>query len=319
MSTDALAARRINIDRFYTNLSIGIAADQPMIGDTVLPVLRTDLSSVKIRAFGTEAWRIIDDLVGDYSMPQRVQITADKITVEVDGHALENPISDRHQLEATRGPAAWNLEQESMFVLKQRMLLWREKLQADLVTDPAVYQTANKTDLNGVEWDTAVDPFDAIIAAIETNLPNVSGRRPNVFWMGQPVWAKFIVNAAVKNRIYGTTNPQGVPTLDQIASLIGVDRVVVGRAVSRTAGGTVTQLWGKNAGLLYAAPTAGTSIPAFGYTVEQSVFGSASEAVVRIRDEHMGASGGFYLKRSHFYSPVITFANAGYLWYNAVQ
>jgi len=319
MSTDALAARRINVDRFYTNLSIGIQADQPMIGDIVLPVLKTDLSSVKIRTFGTEAWMIIDDLVGDYAMPQRVQITADKITVEVDGHALENPISDRHQKEAMSGPASWNLEMESLFVLKQRMLLWREKLQADLMTDPTTYAVGNKTDLNGVEWDTVVDPFDAIIAAIETTLPNTSGRRPNVFWMGQQVWAKFIVNAAVKNRIYGTTNPQGVPTLEQIASLIGVDRVVVGRAVSRTAAGTVTQLWGKNAGLVYAAPTAGTSIPATGYTVEQAVFGNSSEAVIRIRDEHMGAAGGFYFKRSHFYSPVKTFGASSYLWYNAVQ
>ncbi len=320
MGTTALDARRTNIDRFYTGLSIGIAPDQLFIGDKILPVLMTPLSTEKIAAYGTEAWRMIDDLVGDFSMPARIDISMGKITIEVDGHALENPVSDRHQIESIRGPLQLDLETRALYVLKQRMLLRREKLQADLVQNPAVYTaTTHVIDKNGAEWDTVVDPLDDIVTQVQLTIISGTGRMPNVFWCGAQVWAKLIQNAAIKNRIFGQFAPQSTPTTAQFANLIGVDAVLVGRAVSRSAAGVSTFLWGKNAGLAFVPPVAGQEVPAFGYTIEQSVFGNNSEAVNRIRDEHMGASGGWYLKRSHFYTPTITFKDAGTLFTNVVQ
>lgn len=317
MSTDALGARRINIDRFYSNLSIGIAPDQELVGDQLFPVLMTELSSEKIKKYGDEAWRLQEDLVGDFSIPNRIDTKMDKITVEVDGHALESPVSDRHQKESLSGPAQLNLEQQNMYTLKQQMLLRREKYQADLARTAAAYG-ANTTDPNGlgVGWDTD-DIFDQLVKFIETEIPEGSGKRPNLLLMGQPVWAAVLKNVAIKDRVFGTIAKQPYVTPELIGSILGL-KVVVGRTISRSELGAVTYLWGKDAILAYVPPTTGTQIPAFGYTVEQSVFGGSSEAVNRIRDEHMGASGGWYLKRSHFYTPVITFPASGHLFTNAV-
>lgn len=328
MGTNALDDRRGGVDVVLTNLSIGIPLDQDFIGDLLLPPLRQTLSKVDIPVWGTEAWRIREDRVGDYSQPDKLDISLGLTNVTVDGHALEAPVSDRHAQESQQGPLKVDLRFQALQTVVANMRLAREKMQADLMTSTSIYTAStNKFDLNttGVavasnhQWDNpANNPFDDIIPLMESNIPNGSGKRPNTFWMGQAVWAAFIQNQKVKDTIFGLNGPQGIPTLDAVAKIIGIDRILVGRAISKTAGGVVTKLWGKNAGLLYVPPTSGERVPAFGYTVEQTVFGGASEKVVTIRDEHMGASGGEWVKRSSFYTPVSTFADAGALLYNAI-
>jgi hypothetical protein len=320
MGTQALLDRKANIDVVLTNLSIGIPTDQDYIGDKLLRPLPQPLSQVSIPVWGTEAFRIREDKVGDYSTPDRLDISIGTAKFEVDGHALAGQVSDRHQIESEKGPLNVDLEFEVLQTVVASMDLAREKLQADLLTTAGVY-SGNTEDLNstGNRWDdTGVDPTDKLIDAIESTIPDASGKRPNVLWMGQQVWAKLIQNPKLKNRIFGSTAAQPIPTAAQLASLIGVDQVLIGRALSRTFAGTVTKLWGKNAGLLYVPPSAGKRVPAFGYTIEQTVFGGASESVVRVRDELMGASGGELLKRASFYTPITAFGKAGYLFTNAI-
>lgn len=321
MGTDALDARRAGIDAVLTNLSIGIPLEQDFIGDTLLPALKQPLSTVKMPVYGTEAFRIREDRVGDFSEPDKLDISIGTTTVSVDGHALEAPVSDRHQQESQRGPLRIDLERDALLTVVASMRLAREKMQADLVTSQSIYSADNKKDLNGLSlrWDDAtVDPAEILIPMLETTVPDVSGKRPNVLWMGQPVWAALIQNPAIRNKVFGTTGPGGIPTMAQVAGVLGVDRILVGKAISRTVGGVVTKLWGKNAGVMTVASLAGFRQPSFGYTVEQTVFGGASEKVVKIRDEHMGASGGDWIKRSSFYTPVSVFPDSGALFYNAV-
>jgi len=325
MGNQALNDRRANIDVVLTKLSIGIPTDQDFIGDALLPPFPQSLSVVRMPVFGNEAYRIREDRVGDFSVPEKLDISVGTTLLEVDGHALAGQVSDRQQQESVQGPLNVDLENEVLQTIVSSMDLAREKMQADLLCASATY-SGNSKDLNGASarWDDdSVDPLADLINVIETVIPDGSGKRPNTLWMGQQVWAKLIQNANIKNRIYGTTGPQPIPTQAQVASLIGIQNLYVGRAVSALAGsggaqGTVTKLWGKNAGLLYVPPTAGKRVPAFGYTVEQTVFGGASEKVIRVRDEMMGASGGELIKRSSFYTPTALFPKAGYLFYNVV-
>lgn len=320
LGTNALDDRRAGIDVPMTRLSIGIPADQDYIGDQILPVLTQPLSKATLAKFGNEAFRIRDDRVGDFAEPDKIDTSLDKVTVEVDGHALASPISDRQQQESIKGPLKVNLEQNAIATVNAQMALSREKLQADLVTSQSIYATAHKDDLNGIGWDdSSIDPIDKILNALENVVPVDSGRRPNVFWMGQEPFYKLITNQKIRDRIFGTANAQGIPTAAQLGNLLGV-KVLVGRAIARAddTNQTVTKLWGKNAGLVYVPPVSGERVPAFGYTVEQTVFENSSQFVTRIRDEWMGASGGEWAKRSHFYTPASIFPAAGYLFYNVI-
>lgn len=321
MGTNALDDRRAGIDSVLTNLSIGIPLDQDFIGDQLLPPLKQPLSKVSVPVYGTEAFRIREDRVGDYSEPDKLDISVSTTLIEVDGHALEAPVSDRHQIESQRGPLRIDLERDALLTVVASMRLAREKLQADLITSQTPYAAGHKKDLNalGTQWsDASIDPLDTLIPMLESTVPDASGKRPTILWMGQPVWAALLQNPKIRDRIFGTTGPGGMASTAQVAALIGVDKILVGRAISRTVGGVVTKLWGKNAGVLTVPPTTGFRVPAWGYTVEQTVFGSASEKIVKIRDEHMGASGGDWIKRSSFYTPVSVFPDSGALFYNAV-
>lgn len=337
--SNALDDRRASVDIVLTNLSIGIKPPSDFIGDALLPRFVQKLSEAKVPVFGTEAYRIRDDRLGDFSEPSKLDIQAGTTTINVDGHSLMGVVSDRHQREATQGPLNYDLAGHVLRTVTSQMLLSREKLQADLVTAAATYATANKVDLNAYglnadgsqqagnhQWDNSSnDPIDDLVAAIESLIPDACGMRPNTVWFGQQVWAAIQRNQKVKDRIFGSTNPQGVVTQAAFQGVLGVDRLLIGRALSRTAdattygnGGTVTKLWGKNAGVLYVPPTSGDIEPAFGYTIEQDVFQGASEQVKVIRDEKMGATGGDLIKRSAFYTPAALYPNAGMLFYNVI-
>jgi hypothetical protein len=318
-----LTDRRANVDVVLTNLSIGIPVDQDFIGDQLLPPIPVTLSTAKIPVWGTEAFRIREDKVGDYSEPDKLDISIDTTLLEVEGHALMAPVSRRHQQESLKGPLQIDLDMEALVTVKANMALSREKLQADLLTSTAIYGATHKVDVNGIAhlWDNpANNPLDDLVPMVQTTIPDDSGKVPNVLALGQQVWAKLLTNTALKEALVGTIAP--TPSPDELkarlGSFLGLQKVLIGRALSKTAGGTNTKLWGKNAVLLYVPPTAGKRIPAFGYTVEQTVFGGASESVVRFPDEKMGASGGDWIKRSAFYTPASLFPNAGALFYNAV-
>lgn len=321
MGTNALNDRRAGLDVALTNLSIGIPTDQDYIGDQILPTLRIPLSTVKMPVWGTEAFRIREDRVGDFSEPDKLDVSLDTTTVEVDGHSFMGPVSRRQQKESMSGPFQIDLDFEVLQAIKAVMALAREKMIADLLTSTTPYGATFKQDQNGLTrlWsDNTIDPLDDLIPMMESTIPLAAGKRPNVLWMGQPVWAALQQNTIMKNRIYGEGSPQGVLKVAQFADLIGIEKVLVGRAVSKTPGGVNTQLWGKNAGLAYVPPTTGRRVPATGYVVEETVFGAATEKVFRFPDEKMGASGGDWIKRSHFYTPVLVFSGSSSLFYNAV-
>lgn len=321
MSTQALSDRRTGLDVPMTTLSLGIPLDQMFIGDRVLPRMMHPTSKATLMVWGTEAFRIREDKIGDWSEPDQLDISYDKTTFEIDGHAFKGAVSRREQVEAQRGLFQVDLDYQMLQTIKASMALSREKGQADLIRTASAYSPSHVLDLNGLsqQWDDpAVDPLATLIDVVETLMPNDSGMRPNTLWMGQAVWAKLIQNPLVRVRIMGTTGPQPLPTAQQFASLIGIDTILVGRAVSRTEGGVITKIWGKDAGLIYVPPTAGARVPAFGYTVSQSVYGNGSEAVVRWPDENIGASGGDWIKRSDFYTPTILFKDAGVLLQNVV-
>jgi len=328
MGNAALDSRRA-IDAASTQISLGIKAEQTLVGDQLLPVLPLKLSKVNFPKFGTEAFRMIDDAVSDKSEAKRIDVAWDKFSLEIDGHSLMAPVSYRELNEAQNGPFSVDLEAEALYVLKQRMLLRREKLQADLVQNNSLYSATHKQDLNGTSSrfdDASVDPTAVVRPFVEKILPRACGHKPNTIVMGSDVWIGLIENPYIKNRIFGTTGPQGLVTETQVAGLFGVEKLIVGRAVTYAEPATdildttsSTNLWGKNVILAWVPPTAGSKIPAFGYTPEQIVFAGGSELITRIEKPELGPTGGFMFKRSHMYTPALVFADAGAILYNAVS
>ncbi len=311
----ALDLRRMNVDRFLSQVSIGIAADQELIGDQLLPVLSQDLDKALIAKWGSEAFVITDDEVGDRGTPKPLDISTDKVTVTVEGHARMAEVAPREQNATQLAAFPYDLMARKLYAVKQAMMLRREYLQATLLQNSALW-SGNTGALTAKLGTPTSDPVPELIAKIDLAISDTSGRRPNTIMFAADAWANFRSLTKVRAQIMGLNNPQSFVTEAQVASFLGVDKVLVGRAVSRVAssGALNTRLWTNTILLAWVPPVTGEEIPALGYTVEQKLFGGASMAVGKWFDQKPGVAGINFAKMAWLYTPALLFPGAGYLF-----
>ena len=317
MAGDNLQQIRLNVDPFLTTLSLGISPDQDFIGDMIFPVLPIVTDHVQIAKWGAEAFALYDDDTGDRGTPRRLKFARDKTTIEVEGHALETEATPREQQAAQNSLAPYDLLAQQVYLVTQGMLLRREYLQSALAQNGSVYgaNTATATvQLGGKFTDGSVDPLVGLFKLINFTIPQGCGKRPNLFWFALDSWVSFATNPLVLQHLFGGVNPQPMATEQQIANILGIAKVIVGKAVTRNSDLTVaTNLWTGTAGLLFVPPVAGVQIPAFGYTVEQGVFNGNSVMVTRYHDATKGPAGVDVAKRGAYYTPSVLFAPSAFL------
>lgn len=204
-----------------------------------------------------------------------------------------------------------------MAILRSFMDLAREVNVAAEVFGASNYGT-NTTALSGADrWDNpSSDPIQQLLQYKESVFST-----PNVLVMGGQVWPQLMTNPAVKGYISGraSTKSGAVPmqvALETIAELVGVDKVIVGRAKYNSAQEGLTAVsdyvWGKSAALLRVEPNPDPLMTeTFGYTYR---FGGKAYRNEVIPDRLGGGMGGQYIKLSTFEDDVVIGgANTGYL------
>jgi len=150
--------------------------------------------------------------------------------------------------------------------------LRKEKSQADLATTAANYPASNKVTLAGTDqWSDYVaagsDPSDDIEVAKEA-IRNKVGKRPNTVVLGPLVWSKLKYHPKMIDRIKYTGRDS--LSLEMVAALWEVKRVVVGDAVYLSAAGVQTDVWGKFVVLAFTevGSLADNGLPSYGYTYQ---------------------------------------------------
>ena len=209
-----------------------------------------------------------------------------------------------------------NLATTAIAKVQAIIALRLEKAQADLATNAANYAASNKTTLAGTSrWSdltTGVsDPVNDIEVAKDAVRQQI-GREPDTVTLGASVLVKLRQHPKIIDRIKYTG--RDVPTLELLASLFGVQRVLVGKAVTATDAGVFSDVWGKSVVVAYTAmgTLADQGQPTYGYTyrlggypmVEQPYMDRNTKSwVYPVTDE---------------VAPVIAGASAGYLISSAV-
>ena len=202
-------------------------------------------------------------------------------------------------------------------ILRSFMDLAREYAVATEAFSSSNYGS-NTTALSGADrWDTASsDPIAQLLQYKESVFTDV-----NTLVLGGQVWQALRTNPAVKGYISTRAGTKDGPVpmqveLDTIASLIGVERVLVGRARYNSAreGATATSsyVWGKSAALLRVEANPNPLMTStFMYTYR---FGGKAYRNEVIPDRLGGAMGGQYIKLSTFEDDVVIGgAQTGYL------
>ncbi len=165
------------------------------------------------------------------------------------------------------------------------MLDWDIRI-ANQVTNTSNVGTSSAVSSGWTDY-TNSDPLGDIWSLMD-NLHDATAYRPNVVVMGELAYRNFVRNFNVINKVNQTGIGGGAlpATQDQVARLLEVDKVLVGRGYKNTANQgqakDLSQIWGDNVLAYYAPDNASIDEPSFGYSFRWTRPGLANMNVKRL-------------------------------------
>jgi len=253
----------VHTDAILSNISIQYK-NAAYVGLQLMPVVPVKKESDLYYIYNSKAdrFRIPETLRAPKTESKTVDWKVTTGTYSCKEHALNDLIDDR---ERNNADSPLNLEVDTVEFLTDIIELAQEKRIADLLTGASMVNGATIT----VKWEDYVnsDP----IADIETGKQDVHSRifrSPNTLLLGKQVYDKLVHHPDILDRIKYVQ--KGIVTADLMASVFGVDKVIVGEAGYNTKkeGQTAVYgyLWGKYAILAYIEPRPGIKKYSLGYT-----------------------------------------------------
>jgi len=304
--------------------AVAIAFQNPqahLIADQVLPRIPGPQKFTYTRYAPEQGYTIPDTRVGRKSEPNMVDFGGTQITLETEDYGLDDlvPNSEVAAFEAMPKPSTCGPVDPmslSTMMLTNLVLLDREVRVANLVFNAATYAAGNQATLSGTsQWSDFVNanPVDAILAALD--IPLV---RPNVLVIGQLAVTKFRQHPRIVQAIGNSAQTSGNASLEQIAELLDLEKIIVGRAFYNTAKKgqppVMARAWGKHAALIHVDKlSAQLEQPTFGMTAQ---FGDRIAGV--IPSPTTGLRGGSRVRSGESVKEVIISQEAGYYFQNVV-
>ena len=260
----------VHIDKILTNISI-MYRNAAYVGTQIMPIVPVKKKSDIYYIYNSKADRF--RIPKTLRAPKTDSRTVDwKVTTDgyvCDEHALNDLIDD---IERDNADKPLNLEVDTVEFLTDILQL---SLEMRIKTMIEASLDANAP-TNGVwsDYDTeTIDPI-ADIEIAKAAIHAAIFRDPNVLLLGKAVYDKLKHHPKILELI--KYSQKGVLTTDLMASLFGIEKVIVGKAGYNTAkeGKTavLNYLWGKNAILAYVEPKPGIKKFSLGYTFQSKKF-----------------------------------------------
>lgn len=303
------------IDPVLTQIAQGYKQLE-LVGNYLFPQVNVGLRGGKIITFGKEDFMLYNTQRAPGGATGRVQFGYSSGNFALVDQSIEGAVPIEMQQEAEGLEKGFSVNMGMIGVRKaQNILALRlEKSQADLARTAANYGAGNKVTLSGTsQWSdfTNSDPIANVETAKEA-IRAATGKRPNVMVMGPAVMSKLRQHTKIIDRTKYTG--RDVPTAELLASLFGVDKVIMGEAIYANDAGTFADVWGKDVVLAYTelSSLADMGTPSYGYTYNLSGYPIAE---VPYWDRNTKTQ---YYPVTRSEQPVIAAASAGYLITNAV-
>jgi len=305
----------LHVDAILTNLSVKYR-NEAMIWPLVMPSVKVNKRSDLFYKYNKEdSYKLVDDTLGPKSDPNEVDWGVTQDNYSVKGHGLGDWLP-QESIDGADNPL--QPEIDTVEFLNLLLDIAQEKRVADIVFAAASYPTGNKVQLSGdTQWGGAADdPVQDILDAVEGCF-----LRANTLVFGADAWKKFRALPEVLDAVKGATRYQGSPgglaTLSEVASLLEVDQVLVGRgrytATKEGQTATYARLWGKHCAALHVVPNPGIKSITFGVTFAESL-----RQTWRGFDGKKGEKGAHYFKVSWNSDEKIIASDLGYFIQDAV-
>ena len=284
----------VHVDRALTDLSVRYSQSTDMfIASRVFPQVRVQNRSDKYFTYDRSYWfKSEAQLRGPAteSAGAGYEIGTDDFSCDV--YALHKDIDDQTLANAD-GPIT--LQRDATDFLTQHMLQRREQAWVTTYFTLGVWGTDLVGGTNFTQWDDYAnsDPINDMRTALITVMRNTA-QPVNTLVLGVEAWDKLQDHPDFLDRVKWSS--KGVVTTDLMASLIGIDRVLIAKSVRNTAAEGETASYsfnlGKNALFMHVASSPGLNTPTAGYTFTWSgLFGSGRNGIriKRFRMEHIAS------------------------------
>lgn len=305
------------IDPVLTSIAQGYKQSQ-FVGENLFPQVPVGQRAGNIITFGKEDFMLYASGRAPGENTRRIQLGYSGSTFGLVDYSLEGAVPIEVYQEGIAATNGWKIDHMAMAINKVQaiMALRLEYAQATIARTAGSYGAGNKVTLSGTgQWSdfTGVSqPIQNIETAKEA-VRAATGKRPNTVVMGAAVMAKLRQHPIVVDRMKYTG--RDVATVEILANLFGVDRVLVGDAIySNDAGTAFTDVWGKDVVVAYTetGSVADMGAPSYGYTYNLGGYPLVEQPYY----DRNAKSWFVPVTRSE--APVLASALAGYLITNAV-
>lgn len=255
------------VDPILTNISIGFQ-NGAMIADQLFPIVPVAKESGQYFIMDTDRakFRRVDDLRAPRTRARLVDWATGTAQYVVEEHALATAVDDRERDNAT---APLQPDIEGTETVTDAVLLQREFEVQQLATTAGNYAGSHVLTLVGTQqWSDPVnsDPVSDT-GTLRTAIRQDSGFVPNIAVIAQTIFEKLKLHSKILDRIKYTQ--RGIVTLDLLAALFEVDRILIANAMQNTAGEGATpalgDIWGKDVVMAFVPPRPGIKTQALGY------------------------------------------------------
>lgn len=280
------------------------------IADRALPRIPVGSVTFKYGVHRVGDWFSVPDTkVGRTSRPGQAETGVDETEASTEDFAIDVPVPN---FDRSVAPPNWDPYARAVEYGANIIALDREVRAKAILFNAASYATANKVTLAGVtQWDNASsDPYTQIRDAMATMLV-----APTKMVLGLSAWTVLARHPKITAGVFGTVMPGREATEQQVASLLGLREIVVGKAKINTAkkGQTpvLAAIWGDQAALIVDNPT-GADILAGNQFAVTAQFGTRIAGT--IDDPNMGMRGGVYVRTGEAVKELLTASDLGYLF-----
>ncbi|MBF0380690.1 MAG: major capsid protein [Magnetococcales bacterium] len=235
------------------------------IGHSLFPKVPVAVSGGQILEFGKESFKLYQSRRAPGTATKRIRFGYLGKSFALVQDALEGQVPREYLRDAAQIPGI-DLGGRSVNSTLRALSLTLEYDQAQLATNAANYDSDHKVTLSGSDqWsDGASDPTKDINTGKEAIRTSV-GIYPNTLMLSAQAFNAMKNHQSIIDRFKYTSRESVTP--EMLASLLDLEKVVVGKAVAFDDDGNDIDIWGNNAILAYV-PTApsGMEDPSFGYT-----------------------------------------------------
>jgi hypothetical protein len=249
------------VSRPLANFALGYT-NADFIAETVFPVAPVDDPTGFYWSFGQEVFTAEDDYVADRARANAVEHDFTRITYNTRPYALNHDVSWKERDAAARSNVPGTPYRRATMVVAQKLALGRE-----LVVSGIVRSTTNitqNTTLSGTaqwsDYSGTSNPLTVSQTAINTIRGATGGTGGITAIIPYAVFDKLRYHPAILDKM--TITQTKILTQDLLATLLGVDRVLIPASIYNTANpgqtAVMTDVWGKD--VIYARLGAGPNL-----------------------------------------------------------